>query len=297
VTEEHSWDEQTNLILSKENREIPGDEMIDNLLDIEGVDKEAPDEVTRSRFDQLSKKHFRIILEEEDPRWRLVYKMARLEKENIFKGEHFEHALRADYLSQYQSIRRGWSRYIDQVTITQLARALANIEIGNEVSPLFNNLTYFNGLYEEIYEPSRIGVGHKPDERGVTGSQEALWQLLLMSKLFTGETYLGRIGFNFHIENHKRIVSISNIQGSHNKEKIEVFENVAYRSFSESLIFTLKQKLGQQGYEYRGVKGRKENPALYSVVFKKLGIETYPVNRLYGEKYIPAFEEIFNDSI
>ncbi len=296
MTTEHPWKEETEGILTNKLRETSGDQMIDNLLDIEGVDKEAPEEVNRSRFDQLSKKHFRVLLDKEDPRWRLVYKMARLEKEGILKGEHFEHGLRADYLSEHQSIRRGFSRYTDHITITQLARTLANIEIGNEVAKLLNESVYMNNLYKTIYEPSMIGFRHQVDERGVTGSQETLWQFLLLENSSESENCLGRIGFNFHIENGKRIISISNIQGAHYPEGLKIFEEYAHKNFAEFLVSKLQKTLGDE-YKYRGVRGRPENPPLYTMTFRKMGIPRYRVDRLYGKPYWQSFEEIFEDRL
>ncbi len=186
---------------------------LDELLDIEGVDKGFRPASTRSELDRISINTFRILLGENDPRWRLVYQIERLKNEGLLSGQQLEHALRADYLSDLPSIRRGNSRYIDEVTIPQLARALANIEIGHNIAPLFkkNFLKNSEFFYVE-FEQARIGSGHIPDTRGVMGSHEALWQLLLFQKQ-ADNLFVGRVGFNFHLENKTPIVSITNIQG------------------------------------------------------------------------------------
>jgi hypothetical protein len=150
-----------------------------------------------------------------------------LSEDGIFKGAHLEHALRANHLSNHPSIRRGFIRYIDEVTIPQLARALANIEIGNSVKPKLDNVLSLSIVYRCNYEIGRIGSGLKPDERGIMGCQESLWQFQLSTVLLGNEQFIGRIGFNYYWENDNPIVSITNIQGIPGaKESLNFFEEL-----------------------------------------------------------------------
>ena len=295
LIEGHNWNTEMINNLSLSERRISGDQMIGGLLDIEGVDRQYDVYANRSELDQTCINTFRCLLDEQDPRWRLVYKMQKLKEDGILEGSHLEHALRADYLSDHSSIRRGFSRYIDEVTIPQLARAMANLEIGHKVTPLLS-VDFFplSKMFKTEFGIGQIGSRHKPDERGVMGCQEALWQLQIFER--RNDQFFGRIGFNFHWENKKPIVSITNIQGvPDDPEGFEMFESLAGQNFGESLVHTLKTSL-REDYIYRGVKGRVENPAFYNMVFRRRNIPQYKVKRLYGEKYVPSFEELFSSS-
>lgn len=289
----HNWKATARQLLSNEFREVTGDRLIHDLLDIEGVDTNAIPNANASELEQLSINNFRILLEAKDPRWRLVYKMHRLKVEGILEGAQLEHALRADYLSDHPSIRRGFARYIDEITIPQLARALANIEIGNQVRPNLQDLLPLQTFYTCEYNAGRIGAHLKPDERGIMGCQEALWQLQLFQHLLGKEEFVGRIGFNFHFENGKRITSITNIQGAHNRpENNEVFTQINGHGFGEFLVTLLRSRLNSN-FVFRGVEGRAENKALYKSVFKTYNIPQYEVPRLTKQPYSPTLEETF----
>lgn len=297
MSERPPWYERITQILSVKNREHSGDGMINDLLNIEGVDVSPQHTSNRTELDQISINTFRILLENDDPRWRLAYKLQRLKHEGLLNGEDFEHALRADYLSNHASIRRGFNRYIDEVTIPQLARALANIEIGNNLKPKLVNLLPLARHHHVTYGTGSIGFRHQPDNRGIMGCQEALWELRLFENILRPDDFIGRIGINFHHENKKKIVSIVNIQGAHGKPEIaESFAQSQGQGFGEFLIHSLKSRL-DKSYELRGVVGRTENQALYKSVFKNTGIPGFKVKRLSGEQYVPSFEEIFKDSL
>lgn len=288
---EHKWWKQVDPMLQSENRDQTGDEMLHTLLDIEGVDEAVPGDASRSQLDQLCVKTFRTILHKNDPRWRLVYQMQRVKTEDLLHGPHIEHALRADYLSDHPSIRRGYSRYIDQVTIPQLARALANIETGNKVESRFTNLLPLSDMYSCIYTAGSILADKST---GITGCQEALWQLQLYETHTPKETFLGRIGFNFHREHNTKVVSITNIQGAPNSpDAHELFEDLSGHTFGEYLVHVLQRQL-RDDFVLRGVNNRPENKALYRSVFRHVGIPMYPVKRFTDEPYVPDFEDLFD---
>lgn len=287
---EHNWWNETNSLLKIENREQSGDSMLNNLLDIEGVEVDPLVSTNRSELDQLCINTFRTLLESKDPRWRLAYKMQRLKKEGILEDSQLEHALRSDYLSDHPSIRRGFGRYIDQVTIPQLARALANIEIGNAVKPRFETMFPANDFYECRYKTGSIFTDK---ETKVTGCHEAVWQLQLFEIFTKKPQYLGRVGFNFHWENDNKILSIANIQGASNSQEAqELFEEINGQGFNDFLVNLLQLKLGDE-FVIRGVEGRPENKGMYKSTFKHANIPTYRVKRFYKEEYVPNFEDIF----
>jgi hypothetical protein len=288
----HDWSESTSVELGQASREVNGATMLNQLLDIEGVDREPIQNATRTELDRLSIHNFRILMNDEDPRWRLVYKMHRLKSEGALEGAYLEHALRADYLSNHPSIRRGFARYIDEITIPQLARALANLEIGNLVKPQFEKVLSSSTFYNCNYEVGRIGANHKPDDRGIMGCQEGVWQLQIF-ETFNYNKFLGRIGFNFHMENGSPIISITNIQGASNaKEANELFVSINGHGFGEFLINSLRLQLGES-FTLRGVQGRPENKALYNSVFRNANVPQYKVKRFSNEEYAPSFEKIF----
>ena len=88
---------------------------------------------------------------------------------------------------------------------------LANIELGNA----------YESVWKAPAPPQDYGfslkktdsAGKEKDGDGLPGLPEALWQL----RLYQAGKCLGRIGFNFHSENGKVIVSIVNIQGVQNR--------------------------------------------------------------------------------
>ncbi len=283
---EHPWHAQAMQHLEAENREVSGDKLLHLLLDIEGVDQGQTVSADRSELDRLSLKHFRSILEKNDPRWRLVYQMDRLTKEGVLIKKELAHAIKADYLSDHPSIRRGWSRYTDHVTIAQLSRALANVEIGHQLEPQLQNLLPLSKMYDCQYVAGDV----LENERGVTGCQEALWQLQLFEDFMPDKDYLGRIGFNFHIENNQRVVSITNIQGASNsQEGQELFVELAGHGFADFLVNILQRRLGNE-FIYRGVGNRPDNKVLYKSTFRHAKIPTYNLKRFTGEKHFPSFE-------
>lgn len=219
---------------------VSGSRLIDSALDREGITGATV--LTAENYQPLTDatiKLFRFPLHADDPRARLAVHYLQM-KHLIHKPMNFENALLADYLSlKNPSTRFGYSQYIGLPPLVQLARALRNIEIGSQLAQGDRE----SGVYlHRLAQTNKITRGS--DRLGVTGCPEALWQL----QLFTGQRYLGRIGFNFHDNHEKTVVSITNVQGGPKgvKADIESYEKHMDAPFGAALIELLRKKLAHE---------------------------------------------------
>ncbi|QQR92720.1 MAG: hypothetical protein IPJ89_00550 [Candidatus Iainarchaeum archaeon] len=164
---------------------------------------------------------------------------------------------------------RQYETYIDLQHVTQLSRALTNIEIGaNYIKP--EKIYPVKGKYAMQFERTK-SIARGKDKRGVTGCPEALWQF----HLYNGSTYLGRIGINFHNEGVERIVTIANIQGAEGRaEQLEAFKKATGKRFNDALVEKLKEILGPR-FHYRGIVNPEKNPAMYQMTFRRAKMPTY----------------------
>ncbi len=164
---------------------------------------------------------------------------------------------------------RQYESYIDIRHVTQLSRALTNIEIGHQyIKP--QKKYPIREKYVVQFERTK-SIARGKDKRGVTGCPEALWQL----HLYEGDTYLGRIGINFHNEGITRIATIANIQGAEGKAKeLGAFRKKTGKRFNELLVQKLKEILGPH-FHYRGIVNPDKNAAMYAMTFRRAKIPTF----------------------
>lgn len=236
----------------------------------EGLFRTAPKHSTISELHQASIDLFRFILEPKDPRWRLAYLYTHLRKERAFDPINLENALLAKYASHTHSGRGRYARYISEENTTHLARAMNNIALGRSLLPKNHMIQIPGTNYSAQFERTK-SISRGKDKRGVTGCPEALWQL----QLYEGDTYLGRIGFNFHHEGRTPILTISNIQGAEGRrENLVRFNESQGAVFSEYLIHQLKHTLKSRVH-YRGIKQNEKNPTLYAMAFRKTKTTVY----------------------
>jgi hypothetical protein len=217
---------------------------------------------------------FKQILPQGDPRWHLAQKYADLAKKTNFLDINFENGMRANYASK--SIGRN-KAFGHAVTFTpqvrQLARTLKNIEIG--MSLIYKRAPLKHKQFSIVFERTN-SIMRNADSKGITGCPEALWQL----QLFKEGKYLGRIGFNFHQEGLKVIVSIANIQGVSSKinpeakKELQTLKDQEGDNLGEFLIKKLKSQLGPK-FEYRGVHTTDNNLVQYKMSFRKAKIPEY----------------------
>jgi hypothetical protein len=238
----------------------------------EGVDSLKPRNITISDLDSASIFLFKHILHPAEARWRLAYKYARLKADRAFEPVNLHNALIARYGSKKHSHQTRYANtYIGLPNVTHLARALANIEIGHN---LFSNMDRTreigNGFRTQFERTQSISRGK--DKRGVTGCPEALWQLQLYHK----GAYTGRIGFNFHREGKKPVLTITNIQGAEGKEgELSEFRKKFGKRFNDYLISEIK-RVFETHFEIRGIANREKNAAMYAMSFRKAKIPVYP---------------------
>lgn len=241
-----------------------GDLLISKILDREGIQSK----VTHKYYDMIdaSIKLFQFVLSDTDPRRRIASHYLSMQTKNK-DGLTFENALLAQYLSDFPSMRSRYSKYFDNQSITHLARALKNMEIGEQ----FLNYEENEGEYRFSFKrTNKLTKG--TDGFGVTGCPEAVWQF----QLFQKRKYLGRIGFNFHVENNSIIVSLVNIQGAKNvktelnnfKKKYGIpFNLFLVKKIKHKIINTLKDKniIFRGGYYFGGENAPH---AMYRMTFR-----------------------------
>lgn len=217
---------------------------------------------------------FKQILPQNDPRWHLAQKYADLIKKTNFQNINLENGMRANYASRSKGRNKAFGQAVTFTPqVRQLARTLKNIEIG--MKTIYRRHPIKHGQFTLIFERTN-SIMMEADSRGVTGCPEALWQL----QLWKEKKYLGRIGFNFHQEGTKNIVSIANIQGASSKvndtskKELEILKQKEGDNFGEFLIKKLKTQLGPK-FEYRGIYPKDNNIVQYKMSFRKAKIPSY----------------------
>lgn len=254
---------------------IPSSRVIlHSIFNREGTDIKPSKKVNISDLHSASVSLFKHVLAKNDVRWRLAYQYSRLLKEKKVTPLNLENAMQAIYLSTKARSSRGAS-YLTAKTLTHLARALNNIELGSELLGRLSPLVEIGKGYNLLFEKTKM-IRRGKDRRGVTGCPEALWQLQLYHK----NEYLGRIGFNFHLEDGKIIASITNIQGAEGQLKmLDKAEEDLGEAFGSFLIKKLKEFLKEE-VEYMGIrdlshlgkKAGKKRTALYRMSFRKANV-------------------------
>ena len=248
------------------------------IFDREGIDK-RPHTENISDLHSASVNLFGFILHPEDPRWRLAYQYGRLKNSIRFQREHFHNAWMADYASSKRSTKARFPSTNTHDNHLQLARALSNLEIGHQLAKKFPEVSKVGNGYRILFERTK-STAMKTDKRGVTGLPEALWQL----QLYKNGNYVGRIGFNFHSEHGKKIMTIANVQGVSPeafavkrrkiKTEIEQAKKELGKDFGAFLIGYAKKILGNK-VEYWGSKSAETNIAQYRMALRKSGVKVW----------------------
>lgn len=214
-----------------------------------------------------------FVPEASDPRWRLVNQYVSLLDNNSLKPRavEWECSLRSIYLSDLPSYRNDYSRYKSLENVRHLARALRNIEVHSSLTELFAEQATQSeaGLVLSLATTDRIMLG--TNGNGVTGCPEALYQLRLHHPA-TGQ-YLARVGFNFHQEWDKYVLSITNVQGVPGGQ--ELYAELGIDPFHQ-LIGKLQHVFSDrpaETWQVRGLRNPLRNAALYNTLFKRNGVQ------------------------
>jgi len=234
-----------------------------NIFDREGILKGQKCEANLSQVHDASIYLFKQIVDRKDPRHRLAKKYAHIKRKVNFKPINFENGMRASYASRSKGGNKPYGFSITGILhVRQLVRTLVNIEVGHRL--IWRKKPIAFGNRELVFERTKSLV-KKRSAKGVTGCPEAMWQL----QLFDKKRYVGRIGFNFHVEDGKRVVTIANVQGGIGaKELQENLKQEIGSNFGEFLISHLQKTLGPD-FIYRGMFPKGDNITLYRMSFRK----------------------------
>ncbi len=250
--------------------------VVDATLNREGIHAWPKASLTESDLHGASIYLFKFILAKSDPRWRLASAYADLKKGVRMEPLNMENAMLATYASDYSGHRGKYSVYNSLEQVTQLSRAIKNIEMGSERARIFRERVTLKNGYELQFERTR-SIQRGKDSRGVTGCPEALWQL----QLYHNGNYLGRVGFNFHMEKDSaehNIVTIANVQGvggefGRHRDVLKIKE-VFRTDLGGLLCRKLTEILGDE-FEYRGVLNKEQNVVQYAMAFRRAKIQVF----------------------
>jgi len=218
-----------------------------------------------SELFDASGKLFNHVLAPGDIRWDLARKYAELKKDLNFSSFNLENGLRSVYSSRTQGENKAYEAgFVGQTHVLQLARSLRNFELGHKFV-LHRSIPSVGANYELKFAQTD-SIEKKYNRFGVSGCPEAMWQL----QLWSPKGYVGRIGFNFHSEGKKTIVTVANIQGAVGKKEEQLaFESKTGKPFGEVLVEGLQQTLGSE-FEYRGALPSDNNQTQYRMTFRKV---------------------------
>lgn len=225
---------------------------------------------------------FKHILDDNDSRWAIVLAFEEAREQSKFSKMNFENALQAVYLSRVPSYRNEYSRFTREPNLRQLCRAIQNVACWPDLKQSYQQIHYPTPFPEspEVFlaKTNKLTLG--TDSRSVTGCPEALYQL----QMFDDDYFVGRIGFNVHVEGETPIISIANIQGiPDGKELYDYWEETfAFRPFNY-LVRVLK--VFSQVYsplsKIRGLKNSKRGAGgVYNRVLKAEGIKILRFTRV-----------------
>jgi hypothetical protein len=153
---------------------------------------------------------FKFLPHDDDPRWEFLERYAEVSEHVGFKAVHFASARQAIYLSDETSYSVGYVTTMDERNELQLKRALDNLSFRRNVKDGFQDTTDgYAALDIRFAVTDRLTTDPTKQKNVVTPCPEALYQI----RLFTDDSYLGRVGFNLHREGGKVVQSLVNIQG------------------------------------------------------------------------------------
>ncbi len=211
-----------------------------------------------------------------DPRWLLAQKFSQLrDMEGRKPGFALHNGLMSIYLSKNISYRDGFASTLSEPNIRQHCRAMWNMEFARklEMSNRQQRLQISNEFYLRYARTESVQRGK--DEKGVTGCPESLSQV----QAFYEGNYIGRVGFNAHIEGSSTIISIVNMQGVPGVDYREFQDQAQIPIFNTLVkaVSTLSETLDGTNYiELRGLKNPKNGDSrLYNSVLKREKIDRY----------------------
>jgi len=266
----------------------------EHLLDVlsaEGVDRYSPDFYER-HSQELTSAALELtgtIPREDDYRWGVIREWSSLKAANVLK----ENAMQAVYASTFPSYRHRYGRMENPESILHHARAIQNIRMVEELRTLFPDTFYLD--FPSKDEDLTIAVNYQPTTRGkkgrdnfgITGCPEALHQFQTWAyfgheqefthQLSNGWGYVGRIGFNFHLEDDVVVATLANIQGCDGCENLYgIFKKGAsefFTNLSRSMLTIIAEHVGD--IHLRGfirTHPTVPNLQLYNMVFRALKI-------------------------
>jgi len=175
------------------------------IFEREGISKRVVCDANLSQIHDASIFLFKQIVARDDPRHCLAEKYAHLKKNINFQPINFENGMRANYASRSKGGNKPYGFSITGVLhVRQLIRSLVNIEIGHRL--VWRKKPIQIGKRQLVFERTNSLV-KKKNSQGITGCPEAMWQL----QLFDAGNYVGRIGFNFHIEDRMREIMLEEL--------------------------------------------------------------------------------------
>jgi len=257
---------------------VSGDGLAAVLME-EGLQPCVVDFLRDNRLVNLALHTFGVVLDQGDPRWWLIAAMGRL---TSFRPQHMENALTATYASSRPSYRQEYGKWRREPNLRQLVRAVQNVGYWSELQRsggIFETGGGWPKGYQQLLRRThRIAKG--ADASGVTGCPEALYQF----QLWSGNRYLGRIGFNRHWEGKVPVLTIANIQGvpGASSDYSRLYRSMKVHPFNQ-LVRELISVAGLCGGVVRGISpppSEKANDAVYRKVFQEEMVPTLSPPRI-----------------
>ncbi len=237
-------------------------------LTLSGLDREVASQHHRAAR-EIGQQMFRDVPHYDEPAFRVAGHYARMAEQGAIDRALHHLIVRNQFLSTDESHNGRDPR--NPKNLLHAARVMVNIELGSRFASRLKMLDSVHPDYELHFERTR-SIRLKPDERGVNGCPEALWQLLLFKK---GQ-YVGRIGFNFHQEGRHVVASVVTVQGAEGQPGLVNSARKDLKvNFGAYLILQLKSALKDEVH-YRGHLNKAlkpfQSPHLYRSAYSKGGI-------------------------
>jgi hypothetical protein len=218
---------------------------------------------------------FGFLPEDDDSRWPFLVRYAEVKSNVGFRPMNFYNAWRAIYLSGNPSYKNGFVTTATPPNVLQLHRAVDNLSVRRKLLQLFPGIVEESGKHDMRFAVTdSLTTDPTRQKKDITPCPEALYQI----RLFDGDRYLARLGFNIHHEDDdNKVMSIVNIQGRPDNQR----ENWAFQerqgiSPFNLLVRTALSAAESEGYTPRGlIDPARGNSKLYWGVLTTEGVEMY----------------------